>query len=150
VSTDGGQVGRPDAVLEELHPPPGGAPVVRVLAEYGEITLPGEDAKFGAGEESLDDGSSYSPLLWVLTLPRTSDAEVRQWAGPASIEPFSAAGRPALEIRGASIEDSLRPFDYGAVVVQMPDATVVIAQPPHAADAPALVREAAAHLVKRQ
>ena len=49
-----------------------------------------------------------------------------------------------------AIEDSLRPFDYGAVVVQMPDATVVITQPPHAADMPAIVREAANHLVRRQ
>ncbi len=149
VSAEGGQVGRPDAVLEELHPTPGEAPVVRVLTEYGEVTPPGEDAKYGAGEESLDDGTSYSPLLSVMTMPRVSDAELGQWAKGASIVPFSAAGRPAFEIRGASIEDSLRPFDYGAVVVQMPDATVVITQPPHAADVPALVRDAATHLVKR-
>jgi hypothetical protein len=150
LGAEGGQVGRPDAVVEELHPTPGEAPVLRVLTEYGELTPPGEDAKFGAGEQSLDDGSSYSPLLWVTTLPPTSDAEIREWARGGSITPFTAAGRPAFEIRGASIEDSLRPFDYGAVVVQMPDATVVITQPPHTADLPAIVREAAAHVVKRQ
>ncbi len=150
LSAEGGSVGRPDAVVEELHPTPGTPPVLRVLAEYGEVTPPGEDAKYGSGEESLDDGSSYSPLLSVITLPRVSDADVREWAKGASIAPFTATGRQAFEIRGASIEDSLRPFDYGAVVVQMPDATVVITQPPHTADVPALVRDAAAHLVKRQ
>jgi hypothetical protein len=150
VDAEGGLPGRPDAVLEDLHPEAGKASELRVLTEYGEVTPPGEDPKFGAGEDSLDNGSKYSPLLNVITLPLVSGAEIRQWASGASVKPFSAVGRPAFEIRGASIENSLRPFNYGAVVVQMPDATVVITQPPHAADNAALVREAANHVVKRQ
>ena len=149
-SSTGGSAGRPDAIVEDLHPAPGPSSIVRVLTEYGEVTPPGSEPKWGNGDETLADGAKYSALIRVVTMPRVSDAAIREWSRGASVTRFSAGGRPAYEIRGASIEDSVRPFDYGAVVVQMPDATVVITQPPHAVDAPSLVREAAGHLVKRQ
>ncbi len=145
-----GRAGRPSLIVEELHPKAGDPPNIRTLVEYGEVNSPGERPKFGAGDETLADGSSYSPLVWVLTLPKVSDAQVRQWAGRGTIRSLDVWGHPGFEIRGASIEDSLRPFDYGAAIVQMPDATVVITQPPHAADNAQLVLEAASHLVKRQ
>jgi hypothetical protein len=144
------EVGRPNAVLEALHPTPGEEPQIRVVTEYGEIEPPGEDLRYGQAQNTLDNGSRYAPLLWVITLPKVTNATVRQWAGSATVTPFSVAGGPGFEIRGATIEDSLRPFDYGAVVVQMPDATVVITQPPNTPDVPVLVKDAASHLVKRQ
>jgi hypothetical protein len=121
-----------------------------VVTEYGEVTPPGEDPKFGRAGQSLDNGSTYSPVVWIVTVPKVTDATVRAWGAGGSVVPVTAAGRPAFEIRGATIEDSLRPFDYAAVVVQMPDSTVVVTQPPNAPDVPVLVREAASRLVKRQ
>ncbi len=150
IEAEGGRLGRPDAVVEELHPKPGVRPMLRVLTEYGEAVAPGEDHRFSRTPESLDNGWTYSPLLWVITLPKVSDAEVREWARGGSIKRITVAGGEAWEIRGATIEDSLRPFDYGAVVAQTADATVVITQPPNVPDAPELVRQAADQLTKRQ